>query len=50
MEGMGGMDGGCMGMMGGGMMIGMAVFWLLALLVLALGAAALVKYLRTPRR
>jgi hypothetical protein len=31
----------------GWMMGGMAVFWLLALLVLILGVAALIKYLRS---
>jgi hypothetical protein len=33
------------GMMGGGMW-GMSLIWLLVLLILALGAAALIKYLR----
>lgn len=33
-------------MMGGGMMWGMGLFWLIALVVLVLAAAALVKYLR----
>ncbi len=33
------------GMTGGGMMWGMGILWLLILVVLALGAAALVKYL-----
>ena len=37
-------------MMGPGMMFGMAIFWLLVLLALVLGIAALIKYLRTPRR
>ena len=32
-------------MMGGGMMWGMGLFWLLAIIVLVLGAAALIKYL-----
>ncbi len=32
-------------MMGGGMMWGMGLLWLLVVVVLALGAAALVKYL-----
>ena len=32
-------------MMGGGMMWGMGLLWLLAVVVLALAAAALVKYL-----
>ena len=32
------------GMMDGGMMWGMGLVWLLAVVVLALGAAALVKY------
>ena len=32
-------------MRGGGMMWGMGILWLLILVVLALGAAALVKYL-----
>ena len=33
-------------MMGGGMMWGMGLIWLLVLIVLVLGIAALVKYLR----
>lgn len=33
------------GMMGGGMW-GMGLFWLLVLVILILGAAALIKYLR----
>jgi hypothetical protein len=33
-------------MMGGGMMWGMDLLWLLALIVLVLSAAALIKYLR----
>ena len=33
-------------MMGGGMMWGMGLLWLLALVVLVLSAAALIKYLR----
>jgi hypothetical protein len=33
-------------MMGGGMMWGMSLLWLLALVVLVLSAAALIKYLR----
>ena len=33
------------GTMGGGMMWGMGLFWLLILVVLVLGAAALIKYL-----
>ena len=32
-------------MMGGGMMWGMGLFWLLILVVLVLGAVALIKYL-----
>jgi len=32
-------------MMGGGMMWGMALVWILVVVVLVLGAAALVKYL-----
>ena len=32
-------------MMGGGMMWGMGLLWLLVVIVLVLGAAALVKYL-----
>jgi hypothetical protein len=32
-------------MMGGGMMWGMGLLWLLVIVVLVLGAAALVKYL-----
>lgn len=38
----------CDGMMGGGMMmLGMGVIWLLIIIALALGIAALVKYLRS---
>ena len=41
-------------MMGGGMpmgmMIGMGVFWLLTIVLLMLGIAALIKYLRSDRR
>lgn len=33
------------GMMGSGMMWGMGLFWLLILVILVLGAAALIKYL-----
>ncbi len=33
------------GMSGGGLMWGMGIFWLLILVVLAFGVAALVKYL-----
>jgi uncharacterized membrane protein len=33
------------GMMGGGMMWGMGLFWILILVVLVLGAAALIRYL-----
>lgn len=33
-------------MMGGGMMWGMGLIWLLVLVVLVLAAAALIKYLR----
>lgn len=33
------------GMMGGAMMWGMGLFWLLAILFLGLGVAALIKYL-----
>ena len=33
------------GMMGGGMMWGMGLFWLVILVVVVLGAGALVKYL-----
>ena len=33
------------GVMGGGMMWGMGLFWLVILVVLVLGAAALIKYL-----
>jgi uncharacterized membrane protein len=33
-------------MMGGGMMWGMGLLWLLALIVLVMSAAALIKYLR----
>jgi hypothetical protein len=33
------------GMMGGGMMWGMGLFWLLILIVLVLAAGALIKYL-----
>ena len=33
------------GMMGGGAMWGMGLFWLLVLVVLVLGAGALIKYL-----
>ena len=33
------------GMMGGGVMWGMGLFWLLILVVLVLGAVALIKYL-----
>ena len=33
------------GMTGGGMMWGMGLFWLLILVVLVLGAVALIKYL-----
>ncbi len=33
------------GMMGGGMMWGMGFFWLLILVVLVLGAVALIRYL-----
>ena len=33
--------------MGGGMMAGMVLFWVLALTVLVLAAAALIKYLRS---
>jgi hypothetical protein len=33
------------GMMGGGMMCGMGLFWLLILVLLVFGAAALIKYL-----
>jgi len=33
------------GMMGGGMMWGMGLFWLLILVVLVLAAGALIKYL-----
>lgn len=36
-------------MMGGGMMWGMGLSWLLVLLVLILAAAALIKYLFTQR-
>lgn len=32
--------------MGGGMMAGMMLFWILGLVVLGLAAAALIKYLR----
>lgn len=32
-------------MMGGGMLLGMGLIWLLVLVVLILGAAALIKYL-----
>lgn len=32
--------------MGGGMMFGMGLFWLIAVVVLVLIAAALIKYLR----
>lgn len=43
----------CMGMMGGpmggAMMLGMWVFWLLLLALTVLGIVALLKYLRTPR-
>lgn len=35
------------GMMGSGMMWGMALVWLLVIIVLGLGIAALVKYLRS---
>ena len=41
---------GMMSMMGWPMMIGMGLFWLLVLLVLALAASALVKYLMGGRR
>lgn len=41
---------GMMSMMSWPMMIGMGLFWLLVLLVLALAAAALVKYLMGGRR
>jgi uncharacterized membrane protein len=34
-------------MMGGGMMIGMGLVWLLVIVVLILAVIALVKYLRT---
>ena len=34
-------------MMGGGMMIGMGLVWLLVIVVLVLAIIALVKYLRT---
>lgn len=39
----------CEGMMGGGgmMMLGMGLIWLLIVITLALGIAALVKYLRS---
>lgn len=43
----------CLSMMqaqGGLMMWGMVLFWILVLVVLTLGAAALVKYLVAPRR
>lgn len=33
--------------MSGGMMVGMVLFWILGLTVLALAAAALIKYLRS---
>ena len=33
------------GMLGGGMMWGMGLFWLLIVVILVLGAAALIKYL-----
>lgn len=33
--------------MSGGMMVGMVLFWVLALMVLVLAAAALLKYLRS---
>lgn len=33
------------GTMGGGMMLGMGLFWLLGLVVLVLAAGALIKYL-----
>ena len=33
------------GMMGGGMMWGMGIFWLLILVLVVVGAAALIKYL-----
>lgn len=36
---------GCMEMMGGGMMWAMGLVWLLVVLLLLLGVAALVKYL-----
>ncbi len=42
---------GCPMMQGSGMMmIGMGLIWLLVMVVLALGVAALVKYLRSDRR
>jgi hypothetical protein len=34
-------------MMGGGMMWGMGLFWLLLIVLLVLGMAALIKYLRS---
>jgi cytochrome c-type biogenesis protein CcmH/NrfF len=34
-------------MMGGGMMWGMGLFWLLPIVLLVLGMAALIKYLRS---
>ena len=37
-------------MMGGSMMWGMGLFWLLVVIVLVLAAAALVKYLFFPRK
>ena len=42
----------CMSMMdgmGGMMMVGMGIQWILVVLLALLGIAALVKYLRTPR-
>ena len=36
-------------MMGSGMMWGMGLLWLLVIVVLVLAAAALTKYLRSPR-
>lgn len=38
------------GMMHGPMMWGMAIFWILVLVALALGIAALLKYLFSSRR
>jgi hypothetical protein len=37
------------GMMGGGMMIGFSLIWLLVVVTLGLSIAALIKYLRGPR-